>query len=232
VTELKGLGEITAPPLYKVKMKKFKDTSGASPEGLAWDGTYLWSADENDVRIRKLDPRTGDIISTITPDHPPEGLAWDSKGPYLWYCDELDTDSIYKLNPKTGNVLDSFPAPHADPDGLTWDGENLWNSDDGTGEIYKIDPGTGNVLKSFASPGPNPDGLAWDGDQLWCCDESDFKFTLLGTEGTVAHRWSSPEGSEAPSGLAWGWGTLWMSMDTDSEIWKISDIIFKHLEVL
>jgi len=227
--ELKSLSRPTFP--HEANME-FKYHVGTSPEGLTWDGEYLWNADEDDAVIRKLEAGTGDVISTIDVDHPPEGLAWDPEGPYLWYCSERD-DVICKLDPETGDVLDSFSPPAGDPDGLAWDGENLWNSDDGQAEIYKIDPETGDVLKSFSSPGNDPDGLAFDRyGRLWCCDGGGYRFTRLDTKGNVICGWSSPEGVVSPSGLGWGQGALWMSMDSDSEIWKITDVPYGRLGVL
>ncbi|HUS73566.1 MAG TPA: hypothetical protein VMY06_10920, partial [Sedimentisphaerales bacterium] len=62
----------------------------------------------------------------------PYGLAFD--GTAVWHTDG-DTDTIYRLDPADGTVLDSTPSPASHPTGLAWyDGNitqwhGLWNCD-------------------------------------------------------------------------------------------------------
>lgn len=67
------------------------------PTGLTFDGTYLWSSDNNIDVIFKIDINTYSIVETI--DAPggefPNGLAFD--GQYLWVSNN-DADSIYQLD--------------------------------------------------------------------------------------------------------------------------------------
>ena len=110
------------------------------------------------------------IGSFPSPDGTPRDLAYD--GTYLWHVS--DSGNIYKMNPATGWVVETYSAPGGDvPVGLTFDGTYLWHSDFGTDTIYKIDPHTSvppnlNVVDSFPSPRSDPAGLAWDGQYLWC----------------------------------------------------------------
>jgi len=64
------------------------------------------------------------------------------------------------------NIINSFASPGPSPQGLAWDGKNLWVSDDSTKTIYRLDPSNGKILSSFPSPGAEPKGLAWDGTHL------------------------------------------------------------------
>ena len=92
-----------------------KDTipsPGLQPQGLAWDGTYLWNVqDDNDddpERVYQIDPVTGDtLLSFPVPDtgnssgESPRGLAWD--GQYLWLISRAPgspaRNNIYKIDP-------------------------------------------------------------------------------------------------------------------------------------
>jgi hypothetical protein len=84
---------------YDVGSKTIVDTIptfGGQPQGIAWDGTYLFYAmDNNDGDVEKIyqvDPATKDtVLSWFLPEGPtsnmsPRGLAWD--GRYLWLIAE------------------------------------------------------------------------------------------------------------------------------------------------
>lgn len=103
--------------LYKIdwNIKTIVDsirTIGLQPQGIAWDGQYLYYAmdlngsEPNQNLIYQVDPITGDTVRTIPmPDGPstdsgPKGLAWD--GHFLWLVAEPVAASsgrvIYKYN--------------------------------------------------------------------------------------------------------------------------------------
>jgi hypothetical protein len=64
------------------------------PASLAWDGTYLWHADDTADQIYKLNT-SGTIISQFASlSTAPAGLAWD--GTYLWHAD-VAAAQIYKM---------------------------------------------------------------------------------------------------------------------------------------
>jgi len=131
------------------------------PQGLAFDGNYLWGSDS--TTIYKIEVTTGEVLSTFDSQNY-QGLAYD--GGYLWGS-ELYGD-IYKIDPTTGVVINSFRAPGGSwPDGFTFDGTYLWLVDSLDDEIYKLDPVTGEVLDSIYTPRDGPQGVAFDGNYLW-----------------------------------------------------------------
>jgi outer membrane protein assembly factor BamB len=122
--------------------------------GLTWDGSNLWVSVyyEHPAQIYKVDPSSGAILDSIRPmGEQPQGLAWDSAGPFLWNCmdnNDGDLELIWKFNATTGETLLSFPVPDsfADkrPRGMAWDGQYLWTVSKGPGGdqyIYQIDVG-------------------------------------------------------------------------------------------
>lgn len=144
----------------------------SSNHGLAWDGTGLWCAgDYSEDYIVKLTnsgarvdsfPETWDYIGGITFD-----------GNHVWVSVYYPNTplNLYKVDPQTGNILDTIPSLGTQPQGLAWDGQNIWvvmDDNDGDPEkIWKLDPLTGDTLLSFYIPTTRPRGLVWDGQFLW-----------------------------------------------------------------
>jgi len=181
------------------------------PQGLAWDGRYLWHSTSDDSfkaygnKIFKLDANGCNIVDEIQAPSSAAGLSWD--GEYLW-CASSSLNRIYKLNSSTGRIVDSIDSPGNTPRGLEFDGEYLWNADIDDAKIYKLNPSTGEVVDSFDSPGDSPTGLAFNGEYLWNADFDDAKiYKLNPSTGEVVDSFDSP--GNTPRGLAWDGRYLW-----------------------
>jgi glutamine cyclotransferase len=97
-------------------------------------------------------------------DEMPWSLGWAEN--CLWAANNL---GLFKLDPKTGEVLAEFPNPGTRPWGMTFDGEHLWVNDFTELELLKVSPETGEVLSRFSYADVFPEaltGLAWDGENL------------------------------------------------------------------
>lgn len=92
------------------------------PTGMAWDGEYLWSSDNELDNLNKIDPVSWTIVDQISVSGYdfPNGLTFD--GEYLWFSDNL-TDMIYQIdisNTATGieetvaDQINVFPNPSVD----------------------------------------------------------------------------------------------------------------------
>ena len=215
----------------ELKVIKSIDLPGKCCSGLAWDGSYLWSADYKSRKIYKIDPKNGDVIKRLTtPGEWPAGLAWD--GRHLWSAD-YKSRKIYKIDPKNGEVIKSINLPGKCCSGLAWDGSHLWSADIcaysatifeiGAGaKIYKIDPKNGEVIKSIKSAHTSPRGLAWDGSYLWYIDEYMYWERIYKVDpanGNVIKKFTPP--GKGPSRLAWDGSYLWNS-DESRKIYKIN----------
>ena len=78
------------------------------------------------------------------------GLAWD--GQYLW-CADAVKDSIFKIDPTTGQVMHSifFDVNATFGGGLTWNGDGtLWTNR--MWYFHKLDALTGDSLTAFYNP--------------------------------------------------------------------------------
>lgn len=158
------------------------------------------------------------LYSFPSPDGSPRGLAFD--GSYLWCANTGDGNSvngakIYKLDPITGAIVNTYSSPGTNPFGLAWDGSYLWHSDFGTGMIYKIDTSTMTSVSSFSYSSGYMFDIAWDGTYLWgTFGNSDYMVCYDVNSGTpvdtVIANYTSPE--VRPMGLCYvpeNTGQIW-----------------------
>lgn len=175
---------------------------------LAWDGRYLWGNDHHDKhRIHRVDLSTGAVVGGFDVPFRPMGMAWD--GEHLWSM-EVSSRRVMKLDPATGAIVDTLPAPGGNVCGIGWDGVCLWVSDLTAGKYYQLDPRTGEVVTTLTPPGGWDKlftGFTWDGEHAWIDDENPDNPTIfeidleMPTSGPCAHPvdLSEPCGPEGPS---------------------------------
>jgi len=146
--------------------------------GITWDGAHLWVATtqvplvDDDARdyLKKLSTDGSVITSLLLEDSPAAkhgGAAWD--GTFVWLSD-YENGRINQVDPTDGSIVNWFSSPGADPLGLEWVDDSLWNMDrDGT--IYQLDT-FGNILETWSAPVRNAGGIAYDGEYFWVIDKN------------------------------------------------------------
>src|SRR5260370_10406702 len=92
---------------------------------------------------------------------------------------QLAEDRIQKIDPKTGRVLATIPAPGGGADsGLAWAEGTLWVGQHRGRKIHQIDPQTGAILRIIES-NRVVTGVTWIDGELWHGtwegDESDLR---------------------------------------------------------
>jgi len=83
---------------------------GGADSGLAWAEGTLWVGQYRDRKIHQVDPETGAILRTIESNRFVTGVTWvDGE---LWHGTwESDESELRRVDPKTGEVLESLVMP-------------------------------------------------------------------------------------------------------------------------
>jgi glutamine cyclotransferase len=127
--------------------------------GVTWDGRNVWIA--SGEKLIALDPENGSAVRTIVAAcH--AGTAFD--GTHLF---QIAENRIDKIDPDTGRVLHSIPAPGGGGDsGLAWAEGTLWVGHYRERKIHQVDPQTGKVLRTINS-NRFVTGVTWVDGELW-----------------------------------------------------------------
>jgi sugar lactone lactonase YvrE len=200
------------------------------PQGLTFDGEYLWSVDRRSDMIYRIDPADGRASDSIpAPGYVPRGLTWGQER--LW-CIDAEESAIYAVNPDTRIVEKTIYCPVSRPTGLAWDGEYLWIAGDRDDRIRQISSEDGTTIRSIPSPTKRSCGLTYDGTYMWVCDRyKDMIYMVTPENGDVIISFSSP--GPHPWGLAWDGSHLWsVDYQTDRLYELIVDdgTAYSHLE--
>jgi sugar lactone lactonase YvrE len=204
-------------------------TPSGDPEGLAWDGTHLWSNDFAQGMLYRLDPVDGRVVGSYTGGGlpvQPEGLCWD--GSRLWTCDWLTGRiSRVRVSPTGVVVEESFDKPKGAGKtvGLEWDGTNLWlacfpAAGEEKSQLWALDPQTLAVRRFLRLPVYWAEDLAWDGHHLWSVDWF-FRigFAIDTATGDTLHTYRAP--APNPVGQAWDGTHLWLSAASVDSIYAL-----------
>lgn len=157
--------------------------------GVTHDGHSVWAA--TGAKLVAFDPASGETTRTLDCACD-AGTAFDGK--YLYQIAEARID---KIDPATGAVLASIPAPGYGRDsGLTWAEGSLWVGQYRDRRIHRIDPETGAVLRTiesnrFVTGVTWVDGEFWHG--TWEGDESELR-RIDPETGAVLERLTMPRG--------------------------------------
>ena len=127
--------------------------------GVTFDGQHVWAA--TGPALLAFDPVSGEPQQRI--ERPADaGTAFD--GRYLYQIAEARID---KIDPETGRVVASIPAPGKGGDsGLAWAEGSLWVGEYRERRIHQIDPETGAIRRSIQSD-RFVTGVTWVEGELW-----------------------------------------------------------------
>lgn len=158
--------------------------------GVTHDGQRVWAA--TGAALVAFDPASGEPVRRLA--RPADaGTAFD--GTHLYQIAEARID---KIDPATGTVLASIPAPGRGGDsGLAWAEGSLWVGHYRERRIYQVDPATGAIRRTIES-NRFVTGVTWVDSELWHGtwdgDDSDIRRIDPDT-GAVLQRLEMPRGA-------------------------------------
>ncbi|MCK4256217.1 glutaminyl-peptide cyclotransferase, partial [candidate division WOR-3 bacterium] len=150
---------------------------------------------------------------TYAQDTYQEDVDLDGRIDYRTTTDKIVVIPDISTDKDTGDIIHTVPAPGSRCQGLTYDGTNLWVSDNGGGpsepnKIYKLNPSDRTVIHSFTPHGAWPQGITYDGQYLWIDDfYTKMIYKVDPSDGQVLD--SIPAPGDGSIGLTWDSQYLW-----------------------
>ncbi|HXI31172.1 MAG TPA: hypothetical protein VNG89_22195 [Vicinamibacterales bacterium] len=133
-------------------------------------------------RTLKVDPATGRTLkSWVTPGSGLYGRVTTPSGGHgvKWVDDKYwmavpASGKLFLIEPESGEIVRSIPAPGVRTHGLAWEKGFLWCVESDGRIIYKLDPADGTPVArvELARDAPEPHGLDIRDGVLWYCDAS------------------------------------------------------------
>lgn len=157
--------------------------------GVTHDGERVWAA--TNTALLAIAPAGGEVQHRI-PRACDAGTAFDGRHLY-----QITESRIDKIDPATGTVVATIPAPGQGCSGLAWAEGSLWVGQYRDRSIVQIDPETGAVRRRietsrFVTGVTWVDGELWHG--TWEDDESEIRH-IDPASGNVLERLQMPVGT-------------------------------------
>jgi len=171
-------------------VREYGPFAGASSiAGVTHDGQRVWAA--TGTKLVAFDPASGETTRTLDTACD-AGTAFD--GTHLYQIAESRID---KIDPGTGKVVHSIPAPgHGSDSGMAWAEGSLWVGQYRDRKIHQIDPETGAIRRTIES-NRFVTGVTWVDGELWHAtweaEESEIR-RIDPASGAVLERLEMPPG--------------------------------------
>lgn len=106
-------------------------TVGPNPWGIAFDGAYMWVANDGGASISKVRASDGSVVGTFNLTIGPYGVAFD--GLHIWVTTAFN---VTELHDSDGAVIAKYPTKNAA--GIAFDGANMWVADESVNLLHKF----------------------------------------------------------------------------------------------
>ena len=117
-----------------------------SPVGVIFDGTHTWVATENGQRIYKILASTGEVVSVYPGGPGAQYLAYDNVNTNVWVTNP-GSNNVTVINATSGSSVNY--ASGNNPDGIVFDGANMWVANYEPATVTKIRALDGTILQTI-----------------------------------------------------------------------------------
>lgn len=188
---------------------------GMVQRGAAVDkDNFAWIGDWDGMKVRRLDPETGEVVQTIQLKTNPYGLAMDGNG-ILWVSGR-GGDKLERADPATGETQVFAPVvpDYFSPYGISVDQKGrVWVADfSGTPRVFRYIPEEDKWDYALTASSPRGLAAAPDGNVYVALDSSDSVGIINGETMEVIN----------VVNLGTGRFPVGMSIDMDGFIWAVN----------
>jgi hypothetical protein len=209
-------------------VKTFQLPVNANPEGILFDGTYIWVANNGagssiSNTVSKYNAATLTLVANYPIGLAPDGVAFD--GTYVWVTNS-GSNNVVRLDRWSGAILRTYPTGDF-PLSIVFDGKNIWiangaDADEGgfvTGSVTKLRAYGGLNLGTFPL-GRTVRSLAYDGSTIWACNSGDDTFTRL--DAANGARLGTYRAGTRPRSLAFDGMRMWIANSDSNTVSVVS----------
>lgn len=217
--------DVTAVGEYGQVLKVIQLPSNANPEGILFDGRFIWTANNGAGAnsVSKIDPKTLTLLATYPVDANPDGVAFD--GTYIWVTNS-NSNNVTRLDRQTGAIQRTY-ATGSFPLSIIFDGKNMWIGNGQSDSFGNYTTGSVTAIRAYGGVylgsipvGKTVRGLLYDGTYIWICNSADNSVTLLrAADGTRAGTYAA---GPAPRALAYDGTRMWIANSTTNTLTVIT----------
>ena len=187
-----------------------KACAGAGPYWptmtLALDGNSAWVACKEQMRLVRVNSRTGKRTATLRLGTPVIAVVAGYRS--IW---ALGTNStLYRIRPNKARVIRRISLPLRAPYNIWVGGGSIWIADDQGGEVTRISPATNRVVRRIPVDGDGPSDMAFGAGEAWVISHRDGALTRIDLR-TNAHRRVATIPGDAPERMVRLGSHLWIT---------------------
>lgn len=194
---------------------------GDGPNGIAFAGGRGWVTNEENQTVQRFDPDTGETSSATPIQGVPTGIVGGPDGVYVTSESGPGSASSHVLgvNLDTSQVEPVCDVPSSTV-GIAEGGGFVWVTVTRTGDVWRLDPNRCDYERIHLADGAHPGVITAAGDplQVWVGDEVAKTVYRIDTATLQVHPFGL---SGAPSGIALGSDSVWISMDRSDEVVRL-----------
>ncbi|HKF42587.1 MAG TPA: S-layer homology domain-containing protein [Thermoanaerobaculia bacterium] len=184
-------------------------TLGAGPNGIAFDGSRIWTANSLVGGSVSIIPLSTFTVSTVTTGFSGlRGIVFD--GVNVWVTDYA-AGNLFKLD-SNGAILMTTTVG-LDPAHPAFDGTNLWVPNRGSNTVTVVRASSAAVLATLTGNGLSvPDQVAFDGQRILVTNETGNSVSLWGASNLTAIGSVETGASTAPIGARSDGQSFWIAL--------------------
>ena len=189
---------------------------GAQPYDVAYGYGSVWTTNNGDGTVDRIDPTTDKIVQSYDTRSTPTGLS--ITGGYVWIGANSGSQ-IFRLDPRT-NRLSRVDVHHQSPAWFAADATHLWVASNVDDVVLHLDPRTGKVLAAVKVGLTPQDGTIGPDGSVWVPDMGDDTVSRVdpATNKVTATIHVGPK----PFVLSTGDGDVWAPSYGGSDVRRIA----------